>query len=165
MVKSLRYIDINQHDELEIVVDAFSKEVLYENEKWLSDNERAFIKIFSDGFVDFGIELQRDPMHNDKKYTWSSNADFINRCFELLNTSFELATWHVGAREECSRYSCFFGRNMLLTVAYTYASKNKSKLHYGLQKFKKDNCARYDGEEHSNILDLMDEFDLIPIQE
>lgn len=87
MVTNIRYIDINQHDELEITVDVFSKDILYENEKWLSNNERAFVKIFSDGFVTFGLEVQHDPMHGNKKYVWSSNADFINRCFDLLNTS------------------------------------------------------------------------------
>ena len=143
MTTKIRYIDINQHDELEITVDVFSKEVLYENEKWLSNNERAFVKIFSDGFVDFGLEVQEDPMHNNQKYVWSSNADFINRCFDLLNTPWEIASWHVAAREECSRYSCFFGRNMLLSVAYLHAFNNQDKLHYGLDGFEEKNRKRY----------------------
>ena len=146
MTKEIKFIDINQHDELEITVDVFSKEVLYENEKWLSDNERAFIKIFSDGLVDFGLEVQKDPMHNNKKYVWSSNADFINRCFDLLNTPQELAAWHVGAREECSKYSCFFARNILLSKALSYAADNSGKLHYGYIAFEKQNRIRYSGE-------------------
>lgn len=146
MATNLRYIDINQHDELEITVDVFSKEVLYENEKWLSSNERAFIKIFSDGFVDFGLELQKDPMHNNKKYTWSSNADFINRCFGLLDTPFELATWHIGAKEKCSKYSCFFARNILLSKAMEYAANNSDKLHYGLKVYEEKNRTRYSDE-------------------
>ena len=146
MTTKIHYIDINQHDELEITVDVFSKEVLYENEKWLSNNERAFVKIFSDGFVDFGIEVQEDPRHNNQKYVWSSNADFINRCFNLLKTPWEIAAWHVAAREECSRYSCFFARNMLLLVAYLYAFNNQDKLHYGLDGFEEENRIRYSNE-------------------
>ena len=142
MVTNIRYIDINQHDLLEITVDAFSKEVLYENEKWLSNNERAYVKIFSDGFVDFGYELQEDPWHNNEKYVWSSNADFINRCFSLLDTPLEIAHWDISAKEECSRYSCFFSRRILLSEALTYASHNQDKLHYGLDAFTKENRIR-----------------------
>ena len=139
MIKDLYYIDINQHDELSITVDKFSKEVLYENEKWLSSNERAFVTIFSDGFVDFGLELQEDPRHNNSKYTWSSNADFINECFGLHGTPNEIAIWHVGAKEEYSRYSCFIGRNMLLSTALLLAYNNQDKLHYGFDAFKSKN--------------------------
>ena len=147
MTKEIRFIDINQHDEMEITVDVFSKEILYENEKWLSNNERVFVKIFSDGFVTFGLEVQKDPMHGNQKYVWSSNADFINRCFGLLDTAFEIAAWHIAAREECSRYGCFFARNMLLSVAYLHASNNQDKLHYGLEEFKKKNYVRYSDEQ------------------
>lgn len=141
MTKEIKFVDINQHDELRITVDQFSKEVLYENEKWLSPNERLWVKIYKDGFASYGLEVQKDRLHGNQKYTWSSRGEVINREFNLTDGPYELAWWNCAAREECSKYSCFFSRGILLATAYLHASNNQDKLHYGLEAFKKCNSS------------------------
>lgn len=143
MTKEIRFIDINQHDELWITVDRFSKEILYENEKWLSPNERIWVKIYKDGFASYGLELQKDPLHGNQKYTWSSRGEVINEVFNLCDTPYELAWWNCAARELCSKYSTPFSRGILLSAAYLHASNNQDKLHYGLNAFKENNRGTY----------------------
>lgn len=141
MTKEIRFVDINQHDELWVTVDQFSKEVLYENEKWLNRNERLWVKIYKDGFASYGLEVQKDRLHGNEKYTWSSRPEVINREFHLTDTVYELAWWTCAAREECSKYHTPFSRGILLSAAYLHASNNQDKLHYGLEAFKKCNSS------------------------
>lgn len=137
MVQEIRFVDINQQDNLEITVDKFSTEVLYQNEKWLDNNHRYFITIYADGFARFGIEVQSDPWHDNEKYVWSSRGEVMNDVFNLWNTPYELAQWGCAARESCSKYSSFFAMGILLTAAYVHGSNAKEKLHYGFEAYKK----------------------------
>lgn len=137
MVEEINFVDINNRDFLEITVDKFSTKVLYEKEKWLSDNERCFITIYADGFVRYGLEVQSDPWHNNEKYVWSSRGEVMNDVFDLWDTPYELAKWDCAARESCSKYRSFFAMGILLTAAYMHGSNAKEKLHYGFDAYKK----------------------------
>lgn len=139
MVLSVNFLDINQHDDLRIIIDEFSKTIVYKEEKWLNPNERAFVKVFDDGLATYGLEMQHDPMHGNQRYVWSSNPGFINQTFSLTGTSWELARWDCGAGK---LDECAFAMGITVKLAAALAEANQDKLHYGLIQFLYDHCGR-----------------------
>lgn len=142
MIYSIKFRDINQHDDVYITVDKRSDKVIYENERWLNDNERLFVKIYDDGFAHYGLEMTEDPAHNNQRYIWSSNPSAINEYFNLIGTDYELAIWDIGVKELHGRYSCYMSAGVLLNSLLPFVEANQERLKYGYWKFFKANTRR-----------------------
>ena len=129
----VRFLDYNQMDNMYLDVDAISQDVIYANEKRDESNEGTFfIKIYSDGFADFGYTVDCDSWHGNQPYTWSSNPECINNVFNLEG-SLKLAVWTVGVRDDDK--GCYFSRGILFEKACELALANEELLRYGYMAF------------------------------
>lgn len=135
-ISDIKFYDINGYDNMYITIDV-SKEIVFEKEKWLSGNERLWVKIFKDGTACYGLEMQKDPMHGNQKYTWSSRAEVINDYLEL-DDKYRLARYDISIKDSKDQ-GCYFSRSIVLHTALELAKKYEDKLHYGYEQFKKKN--------------------------
>lgn len=135
MITNIHFYPLNGYDNLHLTVDKMSKRVIFKKEKWLNDNERLYCTIYDDGIALYGLEMQSDPAHGNQKYTWSSNAQAINRELELIGTSMQLATHNIGIKEMESPYSCYFSCGYLLDNMMKIAIANEGDLKYGFLDF------------------------------
>lgn len=135
IIKELKFVDINQHDDVYLTVDKCSTEVILEAEKWLNANELLWVKIYSDGLASYGLTMLEDPLHGGK-YTWSSRAEVINK--ELLKgTPHQLIRSDIGVKELEGKYSCYVSRGVCASVIIPLVEAYADKMHYGLETFKK----------------------------
>ena len=153
MIMEIKFVDLNQHDDVYLTVDKCSTEVIFATEKWLNANERLWVKIHADGLASYGLSMLKDPMHNNQPYIWSSRAEVINR--ELLKgTPYELITSSIGVQELEGRYSCYFSRGICVSTIMPLVEMYADKLKYGLEEFKKYELKYVD----RDIEDIINEF-------
>lgn len=133
MILSIKMQHINQQDSLLLTVDKLSKVVVREESLKLNDNETLWVKFYDDGFVSYGLTMEKDPQHGNQKYTWSSNADAINTYFKLEG-DWKLAIWDVGVRE-ADIYKCYCAAGIRLNYALLLAEYNQDLLNYGYRAF------------------------------
>lgn len=138
MILSTKFLDINRMDEMRLVIDYRSSDILFSGEKKLNDNETIWVKIYSDGFVDFGLTMEYDPIHNCR-YTWSSNAASINDIFELWGTPLQIARTEMAYINIDHLRGCYCSAHLLMSVAKQYAIANQDRMNYGFVKFCEDN--------------------------
>lgn len=129
----VKFYQLNQHDNLNLTVDKISNEVVYQNSKWLNDNELIWVKIYDDGHAKYGIEMQHDPLHGNEKYTWSSRPSVMNLVFDLVDTPYELSCDTIGLREENSKYYCFISSGITKKLYLQLAKENEGQLNYGYE--------------------------------
>lgn len=122
----VQFLDYNQMDNMYLVVDAMSQDVIFEDE-CKTDEGTFFIKIYSDGFASYGLRVECDPWHNNEPYTWSSRSEVINEVFNLNGTKHQLALYNIGVNG-CSR-------GILFDKACEIALDNEELLHYGYMEF------------------------------
>ena len=134
MILSVSFTDVNQHDDINIIVDERSKTVVFETEKWIvPDEERIWVKIYSDGLAQYGYDVHHDRMHKNTFYTWSSNPTSVNEQLGLIGTKWELAKWSCAVAEGPD--DCRFASGILVSLALKLAEANQNSLHYGLNEF------------------------------
>ena len=133
MIKEVKIIQINQKDELRITVDKISDTIIYKSIKELNDNETLWVKIYDDGHAIYGLDMRKDPIHNNQPYTWSSRCEVINEYFKFDGTIYQLARYDVGLRdnEQNSYWSC----GMTLDKVVRLAAEKEDDLRFGLQAF------------------------------
>lgn len=147
IIKELKFVDCNQHDDVYLTVDKCSTEVILEAEKWLNSNELLWVKIYADGLASYGLTMMEDPLHGGK-YTWSSRAEIINK--ELLKgTPCQLITSDIGVKELEGKYSCYFSRGICASVIMPLIERHADKLHHGLEEFKRYELRYVSTESHS----------------
>lgn len=137
MILNVKWYPLNGYDNLNIIVDKFSDEVIFKREKWLNSNERLFVTIYDDGIAHYGLEMTKDPIHGNEKYTWSSRSEVINEHFGLIGTPLQLARHDIGAREYNGEYSCYFGVGYLVSNMMLLAEANLDQLTYDYFKLRK----------------------------
>ena len=146
-IKEIKFVDIDQQDEIYLTVDKCSTEVIFSKEKQLNDNELLWVKIYSDGLASYGLTMLEDPLHGGK-YTWSSRAEVINK--ELLKgTPYQLITSDIAVRELESRYSCYSSSGICASVIMPLIERHADKLHYGVEEFKRRELKYVETERHS----------------
>lgn len=153
MIQEIKFVDLNQHDDVYLTVDKCSTEVIFSKEKWLNANERLWVKIYADGLASYGLSMLADPLHDNRPYIWSSRAEVINQKL-LKGTQYELITSDIGVQELEGRYSCYFSRGICASVIIPLVEMYADKLHYGLEEFKKYELRYVD----RDIEDIINEF-------
>lgn len=133
MVTNITFYDLNQMDNLNVTIEDRAKTVIFQEEKRLDNNRTAFVTIYDDGFASFGLRMQSDPAHGNQPYTWSSNSDFINQCFELNGTPFQLARYGCGVNSHI--FECYYASELTCDLALKFAESNQASLKYGLVAF------------------------------
>ena len=128
----VRFENYNQMDNMYLVVSALSQDVIYANEK-KTDDGTFFVKIYADGFASYGLRVDRDPWHNNEPYTWSSNAECINKVFGLTD-ELKLAKYDIGVMVDDNN-SCYISRGILFEKACEIALEYQNLLHYGYMEF------------------------------
>lgn len=132
----VRFLDYNQMDNMYLDVDAISQNVIFASEKRDESNEGTFfVRIYSDGFADFGYTVDCDSWHDNQPYTWSSNPECINKVFGLAD-KLKLGKYTVGVREGDH---CYIARGITFEKACEIALDNEDLLHYGYMRFFCDN--------------------------
>lgn len=123
--------DYNQMDNIYLTVeeDQMHDQIVFDSKK--EDLEGYFfVTIRKNGLATFGRFLYKDPMHNNAPYTWSSNAEAINKIFELNGTPLQLARYDIGVRGDSRCYDSFHCTLAKLTEILT---DHSDKLHYPLE--------------------------------
>lgn len=143
-ISNVRFADYNGQDNLYFDVDINLREMLketpvYENSKLFNEKTSKegtlWVKIYKCGIAIFGYTQKVDPLHNNKEYTWSSNATCINEEFNLLGTPLELARYGAGIKEEGST-GCYWAGQILKSLALKIGEDNEDKLHWGLEQWR-----------------------------
>jgi hypothetical protein len=128
----VKFLNYNQMDNMYLDVDVMSQDVIFACEKRDESNEGTFfIRIYSDGFADFGHTVDCDSWHDNQPYTWSSNPECINKVFGLTD-KLRLAKYTIGVRDDDS---CYIARGITFERACEIALDNEELLHYGYMKF------------------------------
>lgn len=143
-LSNVKFADYNGQDNLYFEVDVNINEMLkstpvYQNSKVLYEGTKdegiLWVKVFDGGLATFGFTMNADPMHGNQKYTWSSNADCINREFSLLGTSYELARYGAGVKEAGSM-GCYWAAQLTKALALEIGENNIDKLHWGIEQYR-----------------------------
>ena len=141
-IKNVVFKNYNGQDNLyfDVVEDIFKmmkeNSPIYQNEK-IIDGNTLWVKIYDGGIATFGYTMEHDPLHGNSRYTWSSNASCINREFNLIGTPYELARYGAGIRVFGSS-SCYWAGELTKALALEIGEQNKSKLFWGIEKYKND---------------------------
>jgi hypothetical protein len=143
-VKNVVFKNYNGQDNLYFDVDVNLNEMLkgtpvYNNSKVLEEGTKnegtLWVKIFDGGIATFGFTQKADPLHGNKEYTWSSNADCINKEFELVGTPYELARYGAGVKEADST-GCYWAAQLTKALALEIGENNTDKLHWGIEQYR-----------------------------
>ena len=143
-IKNVEFADYNGQDNLYFEVAENINEMLksspvYQNSKVLyggTKNEGTlWVKIFDGGIATFGFTMNADPLHGNERYTWSSNADCINKEFGLIGTPYELARYGAGVREDGST-GCYWAAQLTKALALEIGENNTDKLHWGIEQYR-----------------------------
>lgn len=141
-IKNVIFRDYNNQDNLYFEVeesfkDIFSEEPAYQNEKILGEETnrgKLWVKIWSCGIARFGFTQFCDPIHDNREYTWSSNASCINDEFDLTNTPYKLARYGAGIKD--SSGGCYWAGELTEALALKIGEENVDLLQHGLDKYK-----------------------------
>jgi hypothetical protein len=143
-VSNVKFADYNGQDNLYFDVDVNLNEMLkstpvYNNSKVLEEGTKnegtLWVKIFDGGIATFGFTQKADPRHGNKEYTWSSNADCINKEFKLIGTPYELARYGAGVKEAGST-GCYWAAQLTKALALEIGEENTDKLHWGIEQYR-----------------------------
>ena len=143
-IKNVRFADYNGQDNLYFEVTENINEMLkgtpvYNNSKVLyegtKDEGTLWVKIFNGGLATFGFTQKSDPLHGNKEYTWSSNADCINKEFGLIGTPYELARYGAGVKE-AGESGCYWAAQLTRALALEIGENNMDKLHWGIEQYR-----------------------------
>lgn len=143
-VSNVKFADYNGQDNLYFEVDVNIHEMLkstpvYQNSKVLEEGTKRegtlWVKIFECGLATFGFTMEADPLHGNRRYTWSSNADCINREFNLIGTPYELARYGAGVRE-AGDTGCYWAAELTKALALEIGEDNIDKLHWGIEQYR-----------------------------
>lgn len=143
-VTNVKFADYNGQDNLYFEVDVNINEMLkstpvYNNSKVFyegtKDEGTLWVKIFDGGLATFGFTMNADPMHDNQRYIWSSNADAINKAFELVGTPYELARYGAGVKEAGSN-GCYWAAELTKALALKIGKENVDKLHWGIEQYR-----------------------------
>jgi hypothetical protein len=141
-------VDVNLNELLKSTPVYNNSKVFYKGTK---DEGTLWVKIFEGGIATFGFTMKADPRHGNKEYTWSSNADCINKEFELIGTPYELARYGAGVKEADSS-GCYWAAELTKALALEIGEENADKLHWGIEQYRLtvDTSAPYvDGRERN----------------
>jgi len=136
-ILEVKFADINGYDNLYFTVDKLSlTNPIYENKK---EDEKGYywVKIYSTGIAQFGYTMYSDPLHDNMKYTWSSNPSTINEVFNLIGTEYELAKYGAGIKNGQNEGTCYWAGELTKSLALQIGETYKDKLHYGIEAWKK----------------------------
>ena len=156
-VSNVRFANYNGQDNLYFDVEISLSELInsepsYQNEMILGEGVeqgKLWVKIWSCGIARFGFTQFVDPLHGNREYTWSSNADCINTNFHLVGTKWELARYGAGIKERDS--GCYWGGEITKELALKIGEDNADKLHWGLDAWKQTidtNAPYFDGRDY-----------------
>jgi hypothetical protein len=143
-VKNVVFKNYNGQDNLYFEVAENLNEMLkgtpvYNNSKVLEEGTKnegtLWVKIFDGGIATFGFTQKADPLHDNKEYTWSSNADCINKEFKLIGTPYELARYGAGVKEADST-GCYWAAQLTKALALEIGENNTDKLHWGIEQYR-----------------------------
>lgn len=143
-ISNVKFADYNGQDNLYFEVTENINEMLkgtpvYNNSKVLyegtKDEGTLWVKIFNEGLATFGFTQKSDPLHGNKEYTWSSNADYINKEFGLIGTPYELARYGAGVKE-AGESGCYWAAQLTRALALEIGENNTNKLHWGIEQYR-----------------------------
>lgn len=127
----VQFKNYNQMDNMYLDVDVMSQDVIFSEIK--EDAEGYFyVRIYDDGFADYGYTQYCDPLHGNQEYTWSSRPEVINQVFNLYNTPLQLATYSIGVRDDGR---CYIARGITFERACKIAMEHQELLQHGYMEF------------------------------
>lgn len=140
-VHNVVFRNYNEQDNLYFEVEEDLSNLIYNvkpefsAEKNIENEGRLWVKIWSNGLSRIGYTKFKDPLHGNKEYTWSSNADCINREFNLIGTKYELSKYGAGVKT-VGDSGCYLAMEITKDLAWLIGERYQDSLHWGLEQWK-----------------------------